>query len=244
MKTLGLILALVLALCAPARGQIAVSSGGGAAAPSRPTFVSAGAVATVNNTANQITLAAPAGIATNDLIVAHVIFYNGTGTVTGFTSSGWTAIRCDNGGIGASSGCLLWHLASSNGDGPWTLTESGSVATDYMTGRASAFRGANLATPIDLSAGQVGAQASTVVSLAVTPTVNNGLLVAFYGSRGGTYCTLDAALSTVYNGGDVLWLLLAGAVNAPAAGIASAAYTSTVVGNAGLQPTETINIRP
>jgi hypothetical protein len=187
------------------------------------TFVSAGNDVTSGGTRTTgLSVPAPASIQANDLILVQATDYFGN-TVNPPDAS-WHLIRTDTLTRHAVV-WSFWHLATGAGDGPWTFSPS---PHDFLSARASAWRNVDTTTPVDsASGGTTWANANTMQNVSVTPTANNEMLVAYWSAYLATTQTLDAAMSAAYSAHDADWAMLMGYTPAPAAGVASAQYTST-----------------
>lgn len=122
-----------------------------------------------------IVLAKPAGLTTNDVLLAAVIVH-GTPTIT--PPTGWTLIRSDVNGTDLKQ-AVYWHLAG--GSEPSTYTFSFSVPVSATVAGIAAYSGVNTTTPIDVSAGQANASSSSITAPSVTTTVANTMIVGIFG---------------------------------------------------------------
>ena len=202
-----------------------------------PTFVACGTPTEGNTTVN---IPAPAGIQTNDLIVVQMEIF-GNGSTASSPGVGWTQIRADTTDQGNQT--IWWHLATGSGDGPWTFTSS----TD-ISGAACAYRGVNTSTPIDTSNATIksGQNVSTIASTAITPSVNNDLLLnmAFIGAALAP--TMDAGLSVAFTSIQLGATAPYGQgyVNAPSSGTPSSTYTTTSGDTAGRAISAAVLLKP
>ena len=139
------------------------------------------------STGGSVTITAPAGMATGDLLFAH-LSYQGTCMST---PSGWTLIRCDtkdtSGSAPTVSSSVFWKSAT-DADvtaGSFSFTTGGSSGT---VGGIVAYTGGEVASPIDNSAGATGSS-STAATPALDVGVTKARLVTFFSAYGNTTVT-------------------------------------------------------
>jgi hypothetical protein len=129
--------------------------------------------------ASQISIATPSPIAAGDVLLGQITFSGGSSTsIT--APSGWTLIdRQDNGT--AVSQAIYYKVATSSEPASytWTLSAAGRFA-----GGITAFRGADIANPIDAYGGQVNTSSTTVSAPAVTTRYANDMIVMLAGYNG------------------------------------------------------------
>jgi hypothetical protein len=130
--------------------------------------------ATSSGTSSPITISAPAGITTGDVLVAWINVY-GSSAPTIANPTGWTTIGTD-----ATSGnerCRLAYLVCDGNTGAswgWTLTNS-----SYNSGGIIALRGCDAANPIDVSNTGNGTSGSVVTVTTITTTNANEMVLFF-----------------------------------------------------------------
>src|SRR4029077_2616965 len=121
-----------------------------------------------------ITIAKPAGVVTNDVLLA-AISVRGIPTIT--PPSGWTLARSDtNGTVMVQS--VYWHLAGGSEPANYTFTFNQPVAS--AVGAIDAYSGVNTTTRVDVSGGQTNASSTSITAPSVTTTVANDMVVGFF----------------------------------------------------------------
>jgi MSHA biogenesis protein MshQ len=190
------------------------------------TFVAA-SNATTGSSAATISVAKPAGIAANDLLLAQVRDTQGTG-VTIATPAGWTKINQTNNS--SNFGQAIYYKVAT-GSEPASYSWSASPA-DKLGASILAFRGISTSTPINVFGGQATAGKQTSVTApSVTTTVANTMLVALFGSDGGSPAiTLPGSLTSAYNSSGSAALGVSGAAGytVKAAAGATGTYSATL----------------
>lgn len=141
-------------------------------------FVATGALGSAVNATNSLSLAYPAGLLANDILIAHVAIRSGTTTQPTITApSGWTQVGSQ--AMGASAEYrqfTLWKRATGSESGSLSFTWTGGTVSATAIGRISAWGGCvTSGSPIVSLAGNSG-QDTTAESAAVT-TSENGQIV-------------------------------------------------------------------
>lgn len=114
-------------------------------------------------------IAKPSGATTDDVLVLGTYGDSTAPTITGFT---WKGSQEQNG----STAYLHWYTrVVAGGDGSTYAVTAGTIAS-YVCG---AYSGADTTTPVNASAMGQGTSTS-LVAPAITPTVNDCMLVAMY----------------------------------------------------------------
>ncbi len=145
------------------------------APPASPgTFRSASSAASVPVTS--ITVAKPAGVTTNDVLLG-VVSARSTPTIT--PPSGWTLVRSDVNGTSITQ-AVYSHVAGASEPSNYTWTFNAPVTT--AIGTIDAYSGVSTATPVDVSGGQTNASSTSVTAPSVTTTVANDMVVGFFGT--------------------------------------------------------------
>ena len=137
-------------------------------------FRAAGAIATADGVA-AITLAAPAGTVSTDVVLAVLICSQGTNR--SYTPpAGWTlaASRDDGTNFGVK---VYWGLGSST-FGDWQPVVTGGQTAGFTVG----YTGVDNTTPMDATAvSQLNASSATSTAPTITTVTANALLVGFFG---------------------------------------------------------------
>src|SRR5882672_2697770 len=161
------------------------------------------AAASANTGANAttLTIAKPAALALNDVMIAAITARGGTNTFV-CAPAGWTSIRADNSTTVLHQE-VFWKAATAAdvaaANFVFTFGTSATCATTtslQAAGGIAAFYGINDAAPIDASNGQANASSTTVTAPAVTnATVGNFLVGAFGSANGAVNFWTNAALA-------------------------------------------------
>lgn len=155
-------------------------------------FRAAGAVASGDGVVN-LTLAAPAGTAATDVVLAVLMFQGGTGTT--FTPpAGWTlANRTDD---TTTDGLAVYLGLGSATFGDWLPAGLAGTITGFTLG----YTGVDNTTPRDAAAvGQVNAASTTVTAPSITTVTASAMLVGLFGtfdSIAGTLPSWSAEFGT------------------------------------------------
>lgn len=137
-------------------------------------FVATGALVYEDTGAPTITLAPPAGIQVNDLLLAAIA--SASGTYPSNVPAGWTLIDQwrDPSPVCATSLYRRWATASEPANYTWT-TPGG-----YQIGAISAYRGADLSNPIADVQHVAGGSGDTITAPSVTALMPGSYLVCFF----------------------------------------------------------------
>ena len=153
-----------------APGTISVTIGGG------PTGISLRSVSSAANpTATSLTIPAPAGVASGDVMVASIGI---RGTVTITPPSGWSLVRTD---MSTESIIRQDVFVKVAGAEPASYTWNFST-NQPAAGGILAFSGVSTTTPIDAHSGSFsnGGRGNTLTAPSVTTTKNGAMLIGFY----------------------------------------------------------------
>lgn len=114
----------------------------------------------------------PVGTAAGDLMIAFVAHSASTATITG-EPSGWTLQEADPNPADFSLWCYTRKWQSGDTNPTWTFSAAGGWTVDIVS-----YSGVDTTTPVNAD---VGGQAAAVnaITLSVTPSVANCMLVAF-----------------------------------------------------------------
>lgn len=139
-----------------------------------PTFVAAG-TSVINSATASIAFPVPAGVAANDIVLAHLYKENNAAVTppAGFTQVGTpAAVTTGN----AQWHYLFWKRATGADSGTYTFTWTGST---YNSGQTGAYRGCiTSGTPVELSTSAVNTTSTTTTpNLSFTTTGADRLLV-------------------------------------------------------------------
>ncbi len=144
--------------------------------------------------ASTITITKPTGLVAGDLMLAQITTRNGSNVaICPPTATGtWTSVNRTN--STTTLGQEVFRLSATAADVAAasyafqirTGTCAGGLSSQKASGGIVAYVDtANQANPIDVSAGQAFASASTITPPAVTPTVANTRIASFYGAASG-----------------------------------------------------------
>jgi RHS repeat-associated protein len=159
-----------------------------AAPPAAPgVYRSASSAATAPITSH--TIAKPAGVVTNDVLVAGITM-RGAPTIT--APSGWTLVRSDASG---STVTQAVYRKVAGGSEPASYTWTFGAPIDGVVGAIAAYSGVNTTTPIDVSGGQANASSTSVTAPSVTTTVTNTKLVGFFGTADDATFTAPSGMT-------------------------------------------------
>jgi hypothetical protein len=163
-----------------ARPPLTAGDGGGQpAVPSMITVIGVTNAHDNNQTINALSVNLPPGTASGDLLVAAIYLGNDAlSSLPNFTSpAGFTLVDQTN---RLSRGSLLVELHVAGPSEPASYTWQ-SDAPVYAVGWIAAYRGVNVADPVDAHVGSVNAYASATYAVpTATTTVPNALLVASF----------------------------------------------------------------
>jgi MSHA biogenesis protein MshQ len=127
-------------------------------------------------TTQALTIARPAGVALNDVLIASVGVTPSTATIT--APAGWTLVRrIDNAGPTSNSLAVYRKVATAAELASYVWNLSG---VNYGVGGVQAFFGVDTANPINAEAGQATASGRDHATPSITTTVANTLLVGSY----------------------------------------------------------------
>ena len=163
-------------------------------------FIAGSTYATPGNTSSSFTPAVPAGLATNDIVIAalHWLKYAIQPT-TLITPGGWTLAASYTGsGPGAIMGALLWHPYSGE-TGNYTFNLASYGAGTMGVCALAAYRGVSTTAPID----QVQITPNSNTAPSVTTTAANEQIVSALLSIQG-YSPMYGAPVAVQPSGDTL----------------------------------------
>ncbi len=143
------------------------------------TFVGASSLADSASAVSSISISAPSGIRSGDILVAELIVYDGTATDVPTAPSGWTSIRHDAVGNGNKATSWLYYKvagASEPASYGWNL------GSNWVAGVIGAWRGASA---IDSAAGSTAAGSGplSISAPSLTPSNNNELQLFFYSAQ-------------------------------------------------------------
>jgi len=173
----------------------------------------------------------PAGTALNDVLLAQIIVYDGTGTNVPTIPTGWTLIRHDS--ISATNLISSWlyykiAVASEVPSYTWTIT------SQYAAGVMGDWRNAAFPDPIDTSSGTGvgGSNPVTAAAPSLTPFTNGELQVYFYASQDVDLPVITEPappLTSDFNQGSMheSFTLAFGELAAPNAGTPSPLYSAS-----------------
>jgi MSHA biogenesis protein MshQ len=183
------LLILLLLLALPAQAAITLVG-------ANPATVSSGAV-------SSISLNKPAGVTTNDVLIAQISARGGfLTTIT--PPAGWTLIRRNNAGgsiipgLGATlASALYYKVATASEAASYSFSISPSIRT---SGGLLVYRGVDTTSPINTSGGQNNASSTSVTAPSITTTVANAQRIAFFATAHGNFgFTAPAGMTERYD---------------------------------------------
>ncbi|MDP3700940.1 MAG: LamG domain-containing protein [Hylemonella sp.] len=191
-----------------------------------------------SNNISSIQLTNPVGLAAGDLMVAYVAQNTATYPVAQ-DRAGWIRLlNQDNGGTLGASVFYKFATATDVSNGSVTFTFNSSARG---AGALMAFRGVDVASPVNASASQSNASSTALTAPGVTTTVADTLLVALYEfNQGGNSATPAAGMTEIFDGGTGAGpngVTIAGSIERQAAAGSSGnrvATASTASGNIGI----------
>jgi Glycosyl hydrolases family 16 len=154
--------------------------------------------ATANNGAgaNHLTIAAPTGVTSGDVLLAQVAVNDAASVIT--PPEGWVQIQRtqSRSSIAMAS---FYRVAGTAEPGSYTFTFDSSQAA---TGGLADYSGVNTAAPVDASSGVYNENTATARFAQVTTTQANDLLVAMVGVTANTTVTQPAGFTERYDVND------------------------------------------
>jgi RHS repeat-associated protein len=120
-----------------------------------------------------LSIATPAGVQPNDVMIAAVGFNNASAGVT--PPSGWTLVRRMNNAAATSNALAVYRRSAQTGEPAahaWTLAGGA-----FLVGGIQAFSGVDSANPVDVENGQTTPSATTHATPSVTTTLANTMVV-------------------------------------------------------------------
>jgi hypothetical protein len=158
------------------------------------TFV-ASRTALLTTADTQISLVAPTGLATNDVMVAFFATNTSSQPNVKTPPAGWTRWLESN--DGQILGVAVYYKVATGGD------VGGSTSYTWLfdnpsraAGGVMAFRGVNTTTPVVAGSPSVNASSTSYLAPSITPGVANTMLVLLYGTENGNATTLSTPAST------------------------------------------------
>jgi hypothetical protein len=141
-----------------------------------PSHKATGPGGTAGSSEPDLTLSTPAGVAADDVMIAHVVWHEHApaGSVT---APGWTEIRLDNSGDHVRQS-VFYKVATGSEPSTYTFTDTlddwGSAA-----GVIAAYTGVDVTDPIVTHSGQTGSGSSMIAPSVSIPESNTLLLALF-----------------------------------------------------------------
>jgi MSHA biogenesis protein MshQ len=189
---------------------------------------------------SSITLTAPAGITTGDVMIAAI---SQVGVVTFKPPAGWTLVEASSGK--ASQSLSAWTRTATAADKSGTAYVFGSTSSADIFGGVQAWRGVNGTAPVATSAIQANSTGMSSAAPSVTPSVNNSVLVAMWGDGDASIAMPFGMTATVGSpsgtkkGNTSLLSAYEFRINANATGTRTASLSDSVASNGlslALQP--------
>ena len=157
----------------------------------QPGAISLRAAASGNNGSggSTLTLSAPAGIQSGDVLVAHVVVRSAGNVIT--PPAGWgLVLRQNSTGSIATAAYVKVAGASEPASYTWSFGTAGQAS-----GGIAAYTGVNTTTPVDASHAQYNDSSSNVNNTGVTTTVANDMLVYAVGITTATTVNVPAGFT-------------------------------------------------
>jgi signal peptidase I len=154
--------------------------------PQQIALVGTGATGSAaNGDADTIDLARPAGVAADDILVAHVVLHTHSFNANPMPApAGWTLVRVDTDSQHVTA-AVFWRRAGGSEPSTYTFTNNAGDTTQQATGAILAYRGLDTANPIDDDAGATDVSGTdSVVAPSVTSTPPTGRLLSLVGVYG------------------------------------------------------------
>ncbi len=131
---------------------------------------------------DDISLAAPAGLAVGDVMLAFISQRGGGSVDYVVTPAGWTSVLANNSGntIGVTVFRKVATAADVNATFAWRIDR-----TDRTAAAIVAFRGVDSTVPVEAGGSQVNSASTTYTAPSVTTISSNTMLVAFYAAVNG-----------------------------------------------------------
>jgi len=136
----------------------------------------------------------PAGVQTNDLLIAEVAVRGGSRLVI-TAPSGWTLVRRDDSSSSVAQ-AIYQHAVAGASSEPSSYTWTFSNAND-AAGGILAYTGASIVTPVDVSNGQGNATSAAIAAPSVTiPAGHNAdLLLGLFSIANSSSVTAPAGMA-------------------------------------------------
>ncbi len=151
------------------------------ATPANITFVGTGPLTDYSTAVTTVSVGAPSGVQSGDVLLAQIVIYNGNGTDVPSAPGGWTNIRHDSVNDGNQiTSWLYYKVAGANEPSSYGW----NIASNWAAGVMGAWRGA-AAAPVGNSGGLAVAGASPLSGSApsLTPSNDSEMQVYFYGAQ-------------------------------------------------------------
>lgn len=143
----------------------------------------------VNTAIVSVTITKPAGVTTNDVLLA-MVTVRSLPTIT--APSGWTLVRSDVSGTALLQSVYVKVAGASE---PASYTWTFDVPVSAAAGGISAYSGVDTTTPVNVSGGQANAASTTVTAPSVTTTVANARLVGLFGTTNNATFTPPSGMT-------------------------------------------------
>ena len=137
--------------------------------------IGASSAATAGGGAASVSVATPAGTATDDVMVAVVAVRGNPQSIN--VPAGWTAVDVQE-SVGSFRQRAFWRVAVGGEPASHTFTWT---ASNRGVAAILTYRGADTVAPVNASAAQTAASSAAITAPSVTTTVTNTVLVGFFG---------------------------------------------------------------
>jgi hypothetical protein len=132
-----------------------------------------------DTTGSTLTIAAPSGVAQNDVLVA-AVYWDGSGKPSISPPTGWHLVRQD-GSSRDQQVAIYYTVAGATAPANYSWTSSKSQA---LTGIISDYTGVNTSNPIDVQGGATGTSTNAAAP-SVTTSTSNDLLIGVWSAWNG-----------------------------------------------------------
>ena len=190
-----------------------------------------------------LTITKPAGVVTNDVLIAGVGFNNSSAAIT--PPSGWTLVRRTN-NTSTTSNALAVYSRVAGGSEPASYVW-GIGGGAFLVGGIQAFSGADTTNPIDVENGQTTASSLTHATPSVTTTLANTMLVTTHSFSSSSSWTPPAGMTESYDrpsgAANATGMTIEGSRVLQAAAGATGAKSATAAANADVGNTHILALR-
>jgi hypothetical protein len=228
-------LAVSVAIVPAARAQIAFRAAAQGSSPGASTITYVAAANATGAAVTSLTIARPAGVAANDVLVAQVTLKGVVAAITAPAApNDWTLLDLRSSGTAGAqiTQAIYWRLAGGAEPANYTWSWTG---TRVARGAIGAYRGVEPTAPIDAWGAQVTNNNATITAPSINTTTVDTLLVAVFGSSRASTHSTPGGMTERYDlnaGAGTAGVTISAATQARAATGATGARTSTIAAGA------------